>query len=72
MKFYQFIGLKKGFKTLQFNCRTLVVRKNLYIRMYEFKYKERFTYRKSSDVPHSLVDQISLPGFEGGSTGTLP
>jgi len=31
-------------QTLQFHCRTLVVRKNLYIRVYEYKYKKRFTY----------------------------
>jgi len=31
-------------ETLQFDCRTLVVRKNLYIRVYEYKYKKRFTY----------------------------
>ena len=31
-------------KTLQFHCSTLVMRKNLYIRIYEFKYKKRLTY----------------------------
>ncbi len=35
---FLYIGLKLGAKTLQFDRRTSVVKKNLSIRMYKFKY----------------------------------
>ena len=34
------------------------MRKNLYIRINEFKYEKRFAYSKPTDLSYSLVDEI--------------
>ena len=58
-----FIGLNPGFKTLHFQCSTLVLQK-IYCRKYIVSYGQAnaqgFTYGKPADVPLSVGYQIAL------------